>query len=144
MGMTGQARALCLSARGRDRLAIRGDRAASRPSRSTGKPPASPWRPPTPRTANRPRLPLPSDLAADLAAYVATLRPGEADLPSAGDKGAKMLRVDLEAAGIPYRDASGLVFDFHSLRCELATLADAAGVSPRVVQRTHAAFDALS
>ena len=46
-----------------------------------------------------------------------------------------MLRRDLEAAGIPYRDASGLVFDFHSLRCEMATLADAAGVSPRVVQK---------
>jgi integrase len=28
-----------------------------------------------------------------------------------------------------------LFFDFHSLRCEMATLADAAGVSPRVVQR---------
>ena len=46
-----------------------------------------------------------------------------------------MLRFDLEAAGIPYRDAGGLVFDFHSLRCEMATLADAAGVSPRVVQQ---------
>ena len=46
-----------------------------------------------------------------------------------------MLRVDLAAAGIPYRDAAGLVFDFHSLRCETATLADAAGVSPRVVQK---------
>src|SRR5262249_8296310 len=33
------------------------------------------------------------------------------------------------------RDSAGLVFDFHSLRCELATLADAAGVTPRVVQR---------
>jgi hypothetical protein len=42
---------------------------------------------------------------------------------------------DLEAAGIPYKYASGLVFDFHALRCEMATLADAAGVSPRVVQR---------
>jgi hypothetical protein len=46
-----------------------------------------------------------------------------------------MLRHDLKAAGIPYRDASGLVFDFHSLPCEMATLADAAGVTPRVVQR---------
>ena len=45
-----------------------------------------------------------------------------------------MLRVDLKAAGIPYETASGF-FDFHSLRCETATLADAAGVSPRVVQR---------
>jgi hypothetical protein len=46
-----------------------------------------------------------------------------------------MLRMDLEAAGIPYEDASGLVFDFHALRCEMATLADQAGISPRVVQR---------
>jgi len=46
-----------------------------------------------------------------------------------------MLRVDLESAGIPYEDASGLFFDFHSLRCQTATLADAAGVSPRVVQK---------
>jgi hypothetical protein len=51
------------------------------------------------------------------------------------DKGAKMLRVDLNAAGIPYRDAAGLVFDFHALRCQTATLADKAGVSPRVVQK---------
>ncbi len=81
-------------------------------------------------------LPLPRDLADDLAAYVATLEPGTPvfPLPSRG-RGAEMLRVDLEAAGIPYRDAAGLVFDFHSLRCETATLADQAGVSPRVVQR---------
>jgi hypothetical protein len=32
-------------------------------------------------------------------------------------------------------DESGLFFDFHSLRCQTATLADAAGVSARVVQR---------
>jgi hypothetical protein len=46
-----------------------------------------------------------------------------------------MLKIDLGAAGIDYRDASGLVFDFHSLRCQTATLADQAGCSPRVVQR---------
>ena len=46
-----------------------------------------------------------------------------------------MLRADLAAAEIPYKDASGLVFDFHALRCQTATLADAAGVSPRVVQK---------
>jgi len=46
-----------------------------------------------------------------------------------------MLRADLEAAGIPYRDPSGLVFDFHALRCQTATLADTAGVSTRVVQK---------
>jgi len=46
-----------------------------------------------------------------------------------------MLHAHLARAGIPYRDAAGLVYDFHSLRCQLATNADAAGVSPRVVQR---------
>ena len=61
--------------------------------------------------------------------------PGTPIFPLPHDKGAAMVRSDLEAAGIPYRDAAGMVFDFHSLRCELATLADAAGVSPRVVQR---------
>jgi hypothetical protein len=72
---------------------------------------------------------------AELAAYVATVAAGAPIFRLPIDKGAKMLRVDLKAAGIPYRDAAGLVFDFHSLRCEMATLADAAGVSPRVVQR---------
>ena len=80
-------------------------------------------------------FPLPSDLVHDLAAYVATIGAGKPIFPLLVEKGAKMLRVDLKAAGIPYVDASGLFFDFHSLRCELATLADAAGVTPRVVQK---------
>ncbi len=46
-----------------------------------------------------------------------------------------MLRRDLAVAGIVYEDASGLFFDFHSLRCQTATLADQAGISPRVVQK---------
>jgi integrase len=79
-------------------------------------------------------LPLAADVATDLAAYVATMSAGSPifRLP---EKGATMLRADLEAAGIAYRDAGGLVFDFHALRCECATLADQAGVSPRVVQK---------
>jgi integrase len=80
-------------------------------------------------------LPIPPDLAADLKPYVATKAPGERIFPLPHDKGAAMLRVDLKTAKVPYRDAARRVFDFHSLRCELATLADAAGVSPRVVQR---------
>jgi hypothetical protein len=60
---------------------------------------------------------------------------GKPIFPLPHDKGAAMLRKDLEAAGIAYQDAAGPFFDFHSLRCEIATLADAAGVSPRVVQR---------
>src|SRR5262249_4449198 len=81
-------------------------------------------------------LPIPGELVDDLAAYVATLSPGTPvfPLPRRG-RGAEMLRIDLEAAGIPYRDAAGLVFDFHALRCEMATLADAAGITPRDVQK---------
>jgi integrase len=80
-------------------------------------------------------LPLPEDLADDIRAYVATLEPGAPVFPLPVDRGAYNLRIDLDAAGLPYRDAAGLVFDFHSLRCETATLADQAGVTPRVVQR---------
>jgi integrase len=79
-------------------------------------------------------LTLPTDLASDLVAYVAAMPSGMPIFPLPA-KGAKMLRVDLDAAGIPYQDASRLFFDFHSLRCQTATLADAAGVSPRVVQK---------
>lgn len=46
-----------------------------------------------------------------------------------------MLRVDLKAAGIPYRDSASLLYDFHALRCQMSTLLDASGVSPRTVQR---------
>jgi hypothetical protein len=78
---------------------------------------------------------LPDDLAGDLARYVATRAPGEPTFPLPKDRGARLLRPDLKAVGIAYKDAAGLVFDFHSLRCETATLLDAAGVSPRVVQQ---------
>jgi integrase len=80
-------------------------------------------------------LPLPGELVADLRPYVASLAPGKAPFRLPKDKGAELLQADLTAAGIPYQDDSGLFFDFHSLRCQTATLADAAGVSPRVVQR---------
>jgi integrase len=79
--------------------------------------------------------PLPADLANDLAAYVVTLPTGKAIFPLPRDRGAPMLRVDLKAAGIPFRDGSDRVFDFHCLRGQMATLLDAAGASPRVTQR---------
>jgi hypothetical protein len=78
--------------------------------------------------------PATGDLAADLSTHSAAIPAGVRVFPLP-DKGAAMLRVDLKAAGIPYRDAGGLVFDFHALRCECATLADQAGVTPRVVQK---------
>ncbi|MHC4520811.1 MAG: tyrosine-type recombinase/integrase [Planctomycetota bacterium] len=43
-----------------------------------------------------------------------------------------MLRHDLEAAGIPYRDEQGRVFDFHSLRGVCASLLIEGGVSPKI------------
>ena len=52
-------------------------------------------------------LPLPPDLADDLAAYVATVAPGTAVFRLPVEKGAKMLRATWPAAGIAYRDASG-------------------------------------
>lgn len=42
---------------------------------------------------------------------------------------ARMLRRDLAAAGIPYRDAAGRVYDFHALRGQFATDLDREGVS---------------
>ena len=79
-------------------------------------------------------LPLPSDVADDLRDWTSRVPEGSPVFPLPS-RGADMLKVDLDAAGIPYRDASGLVFDFHALRCQCATLADGAGVSPRVAQK---------
>jgi len=79
-------------------------------------------------------LPLTADVASDVRRYIAP-KPTAAPLFALPDKGADMLKVDLDTAGIAYRDASGRVYDFHALRCQCATLLDAAGVSPRIVQR---------
>lgn len=76
-------------------------------------------------------LPLPEDVAADLRRWVADINAGTPVFPLPS-RGADMLKVDLEAAGVPYREAAGLVFDFHALRCQCATLADG---SPRLVQQ---------
>jgi integrase len=50
------------------------------------------------------------------------------------DKTAKMLRFDLEAAGIPFKDDQGRRFDFHALRGQLSTLLAQAGTHPSVAQ----------
>lgn len=50
------------------------------------------------------------------------------------DRTAEMLREDLDAAGLPYKDDQGNVFDFHSLRVETASLLIDAGVSPKAAQ----------
>ncbi|MBM4081630.1 MAG: hypothetical protein FJ278_18145, partial [Planctomycetes bacterium] len=50
------------------------------------------------------------------------------------DKGARILRHDLEAAGIAYRDDQGHVADFHGLRHSFVTHLAASGVHPKVAQ----------
>jgi len=49
--------------------------------------------------------------------------------------GAKMLRQDLAAAGLLYRDAEGRVFDFHAMRSQFGSDLDRAGVSLARAQR---------
>ena len=133
-GMTGPIRAMCY------RLAVAtglrySEFASILPSRSTGRTLDCDCGCRLHEERRTRDAPLPADLADDLYAYVAPLPSGTPIFPLPPDSGAKMLRPDLERAGIPYVDAGGLVFDFHSLRCEMATLADQAGVTPRVVQK---------
>jgi integrase len=134
LGMTGPVRSLCY------RLAVAtglrfGEIGSIRPASFDWKAPSVTIPAAYTKNGDPATLPLPSDLAGDLAAYVATLTPGEPVFCLPSRRGARMLRRDLKVAGIPYKDAAGLVFDFHALRCETATLLDAAGVTPRVVQK---------
>jgi len=50
------------------------------------------------------------------------------------NKAAKMLRKDLEVAGITYRDGAGRVADFHSLRHTFISNLTRSGVSPKIAQ----------
>jgi integrase len=59
--------------------------------------------------------PIRRDLAEALRPFVAAAAPGS-PVFVVPDRTADMLRADLEAAGIPYRDAAGRVADFHALR----------------------------
>jgi hypothetical protein len=47
---------------------------------------------------------------------------------------AEMLRIDLQAANIPYRDEEGRVADFHALRHSYITHLERSGVSPKLAQ----------
>ncbi len=51
------------------------------------------------------------------------------------EKTAKMLRVDLAAADVPYRDAAGRVADFHCFRVTFVTNLVRGGVHVRVAQK---------
>jgi integrase len=81
--------------------------------------------------------PLHPDLVRVLIPWIKDRPPGERLWPGRwaqdGD-GAEILRHDLESAGIPYRDASGRVADFHALRHTFVTRLVKAGVSPKDAQ----------
>lgn len=81
-------------------------------------------------------LPLhPAALAAAREVLAATA-PGDKLWPGRWPKhGAKGLRSDLRAAGLPYRDGRGRVFDFHALRGQHITALARAGVSVQAAQR---------
>jgi integrase len=79
-------------------------------------------------------LPLRMELATDLKAYLALHLPTAKAFPMWKDKGAEMLRKDLEAAGIPIKDEYGRVIDFHALRHTFGSMLAAAGVHPKVAQ----------
>jgi len=80
-------------------------------------------------------LPLRTDTAQQLQAFLAGKMPGTTvfRMPSPSNV-VRMFRKDLEAAGISYRDESGKVIDFHSLRHTTASLLAATGVNPKVAQ----------
>ena len=59
--------------------------------------------------------PIAAGLADRLRPWLARKAPGRPVFDGMTDRTAEMLRVDLEAAGIPYETASG-VADFHALR----------------------------
>jgi integrase len=82
--------------------------------------------------------PLPSEVAESLRGYLADKPAGCPFWPGYwSERAADMLKIDLEAAGIPYAvdGPSGPLFaDFHSLRHSFVTLLERSGVSPKLAQ----------
>lgn len=86
------------------------------------------------KSGQRAEIPLPVDVVKRLAKWMkgrtVVFHPGPWTAHAA-----RMLRGDLKAAGIPFADERGRVFDFHSLRSQYATNLARAGVDLRVAQR---------
>lgn len=89
------------------------------------------------KNRKRETLPLVPDVAEALRAYVG-IRPATEPIFGGGSwptHGGRMLRVDMEAAGISYRDDAGRVIDIHGLRHTFITNLARAGVAPQLAQR---------
>jgi integrase len=102
---------------------------------------AGTWTLPASATKNRKAvtLPLAPALANRLQPWLATLKrdvlfPGDW-VADAKCFAGKFLKRDMKRAGIPYRDATGRVADFHSLRYTFITTLAKAGVHPAKAQR---------
>ncbi len=81
-------------------------------------------------------LPLRAPLASALKERMALFAPTAKAFPGMWrDKGAVMLRVDLEAAGVPYVDEYGRIGDFHAFRHTYGTLGAKAGIPLATMQR---------
>ncbi len=80
-------------------------------------------------------LPMRSELAETLRAFMGSKAPAAQafNMPSP-NKLAPMMRADLSAAGIAYRDDAGRVFDFHALRGQFVTMLAANGIHPKTAQ----------
>ncbi|MFO8013862.1 MAG: site-specific integrase, partial [Phycisphaerae bacterium] len=78
-------------------------------------------------------LPLRPDMALAMAEFIGD-RDRDEVLFRMPDKPAAMIRKDLEAADIPYRDASDRVADFHALRHTFITRLARSGVAPAVAK----------
>jgi integrase len=79
--------------------------------------------------------PLPNDLADALRCYLEEKAAGQPVWPGSwSNDAADMLRIDLEAAGIPYRDAEWRVADFHALRHSFISVMAQSGIHPKLAQ----------
>lgn len=75
--------------------------------------------------------PIPDVLIRELKDWLVKRKAGQSCWPGGWAEqhhGAAMLRLDLEAAKIPYQDDAGRVFDFHALRGQFITALARAGV----------------
>ena len=79
-------------------------------------------------------LPLRGDTAEVLREHLRGRLPQAPAFSISHDRGADMLRIDLEQAGVPYEDESGRVCDFHALRHTFVTSLAQSNVHPKTAQ----------